>query len=150
TGKSCGAEKLNPALIAKHPITSNPDRLDYIRFAFAQGYTVEQVWEMTSIDRWFLQQVSEVVELERSLEGRELGSFTAKEFEKLKRDGLGDSQIAERIGEKTRAVRETRKKLGVKAVFNRVDTCAAEFESFTPYLYSSYESEDEAAPSDRK
>jgi carbamoyl-phosphate synthase large subunit len=150
TGKSPGTEKLNPAMIAKHLITPNPERLDYIRFAFTQGYTVEQVWEMTSIDRWFLQQVSEVVALEQSLEGRELGSFTAKEFEKLKRDGLGDSQIAERTGGKTQAVRETRKKLGVKAVFNRVDTCAAEFESFTPYMYSSYESEDEAAPSDRK
>ncbi len=150
TGKSSSAGTMDPALIAKRLITPNPDRLDYIRFAFAQGFTVEQVWEMTSIDRWFLQQVSEVVALEESLKGRELGSFTAKEFEKLKRDGLGDGQIAEIIGSERLAVREARKKLGVKAVFNRVDTCAAEFESFTPYLYSSYESEDEAAPSDRK
>jgi carbamoyl-phosphate synthase large subunit len=150
TGKSSGAEMLDPAVIARHLITPNPERLDYIRFAFTQGYTVEQVWEMTSIDRWFLQQVSEVVALEQSLKGRELRSFTAKEFERLKRDGLGDGQIAELIGEESLAVREARNKLGVKAVFNRVDTCAAEFESFTPYLYSSYESEDEAAPSDRK
>ena len=63
-----------------------------------------------------------------------------------KRDGIADRQIAERLQVEPLAVREARKKLGVRAVFNRVDTCAAEFESFTPYLYSSYESECEAAP----
>ncbi len=150
TGKSSSAQSLDPNLIAKRLITPNPERLDYIRFAFAQGYTIEQVFEMTSIDRWFLQQVSEVVALEKSLGGRELASFTAKEFRKLKRDGLGDRQIGEVIGAEPLAVREARKRLGVDAVFNRVDTCAAEFESFTPYMYSSYESEDEAAPTNRK
>jgi carbamoyl-phosphate synthase large subunit len=150
TGKASNAASLNPALIAKRLITPNPDRLDYIRFAFAQGHTVDQVFEMTSIDRWFLQQVSEVVALEQSLKGRSLESFTAREFRKLKRDGLGDRQIGEAIGSQPLDVRAARQKLGINAVFNRVDTCAAEFESFTPYLYSSYESEDEAAPSTRK
>ncbi len=150
TGKSTSAQKLDPALIAKRLITPNPERLDYIRFAFAQGHTVDEVFEMTSIDRWFLQQVWEVVAAEKSLNGRALGSITAKEFRKLKRDGLSDRQIAEAIGVEPLAVREARKRFGVTAVFNRVDTCAAEFESFTPYLYSSYESEDEAAPTDRK
>ncbi|HEY6989634.1 MAG TPA: carbamoyl-phosphate synthase large subunit [Bryobacteraceae bacterium] len=150
TGKSSNAAALDPDLIAKRLITPNPDRLGYIRFAFAQGYTVDQVFEMTSIDRWFLQQVSEVVALEESLKGRSLESFTAREFRKLKRDGLGDRQIGEAIGAAPLDVRAARRKLGVNAVFNRVDTCAAEFESFTPYLYSSYESEDEAAPSARK
>jgi carbamoyl-phosphate synthase large subunit len=150
TGKSSSGQKFDPALIAKRLITPNPERLDYIRFAFAQGHTVDEVSEMTSIDRWFLQQVWEVVALEQSLKGRELGSLTAKEFRKLKRDGLGDRQIAEAVGVDPLEVREARKRMGVTAVFNRVDTCAAEFESFTPYLYSSYESEDEAAPTDRK
>jgi carbamoyl-phosphate synthase large subunit len=150
TGKASGAKVLDPDLIAKRLITPNPDRLEYIRFAFASGYTVDQVFEMTSIDRWFLQQVWEMVALEASLAGRTLDSITAKEFRKLKRDGLGDRQIAEIIGVEPLEVREARKRLGTRAVFNRVDTCAAEFESFTPYLYSSYESEDEAAPTDRR
>ena len=154
TGKSSGLQ-FDPDLIAKRLITPNPERLEYVRFAFARGYTVDQVFEMTSIDRWFLHQVSEIVALEQSLVGRTLDSITAHEFRKLKRDGLGDRRIAELISTDTNSVdalqvREYRKKLGVSAVFNRVDTCAAEFESFTPYLYSSYESEDEAAPTNRK
>ncbi len=150
TGKSSNAQALDPNLIAKRLITPNPDRLDYIRFAFAQNYTVAQVHEMTRIDPWFLQQVAEVVAEEQALAGRELRSITAKEFRRLKRNGLGDRQIADKLGVEPLAVRTARKQLGVSAIFNRVDTCAAEFESFTPYMYSSYESEDESAPTDRK
>ncbi len=150
TGKSAGAQSLDPDLIPKRLITPNPERLDYIRFAFAQGYTIEQVFEMTSIDRWFLRQLAELVATEQSLSNRSLASLTAKEFRNLKRDGFGDRQIAEALGCEPLEVRQARKKVGVQAVFNRVDTCAAEFESFTPYLYSSYESEDESAPTDRK
>jgi carbamoyl-phosphate synthase large subunit len=150
TGKASTANSLDSDLIAKRLITPNPERLPYIRLAFQQGYTVDQVFEMTAIDRWFLEQVAETVALEKSLAGRKLETITAREFRKLKRDGLGDRQIADQIGTEPIAVREARKRLGVQAVFNRVDTCAAEFESFTPYLYSSYESEDEAAPNDRK
>jgi carbamoyl-phosphate synthase large subunit len=149
TGRTT-AKALDIHLIPQRLITPNPERLDYIWFAFQQGYTVEQVHEMTSIDPWFLHQVAEVVGLEKSLNRRSLESLTAKEFRKLKRDGLGDSQIGRLVNAKALQVREARKNLGVQAVFNRVDTCAAEFESFTPYLYSSYESEDEAAPSSRK
>src|SRR5579875_1076193 len=137
TGKASGAQAFDPALIAKRLITPNPDRLDYIRFAFREGYSVERVHEMTMIDRWFLEQVAETISAERSLAGRALDSITAKEFRKLKRNGLGDSQIGRQVGAESIAVRDARRKLGVSAVFNRVDTCAAEFESFTPYLYSS-------------
>ncbi|MGH9655475.1 MAG: carbamoyl-phosphate synthase large subunit, partial [Bryobacteraceae bacterium] len=150
TGKASGAKHLDPDLIAKRLITPNPDRLDYIWFAFQQGYTPERVHEMTMIDPWFLRQVWDVVALEKSLDGRKLESIDAREFRTLKRAGLGDRQIGERLGIDGLAVREARTKFGVHAIFNRVDTCAAEFESFTPYLYSSYESEDEAAPTDRK
>src|SRR5690349_22042864 len=80
TGKSSSAHSLDPALIAKRLITPNPERLDYIRFAFRQGYTVDQIFEMTNIDRWFLRQISDVVELEKSLMGRNLESIGAKEF----------------------------------------------------------------------
>jgi carbamoyl-phosphate synthase large subunit len=149
TGKADGV-RLDPQLIPQRLITPNPERLDYIRFAFLEGYSVEQVYEMTKVDRWFLQQVAEVVALEATFSNRTLASITAKEFRQAKRDGLGDRQIANRVGAAPLEVREARKALGIKAVFNRVDTCAAEFESFTPYLYSSYESEDEADPSTRK
>ena len=150
TGKSSSAQQFDPSLIAKRLITPNPERLDYIRFAFGQGYTVDQVHEMTSIDRWFLEQIAYLIRTEKALSGRKLESISAQEFRKLKRDGFGDRQIAEAIGAEPLAVRKARLALGVKAIFNRVDTCAAEFESFTPYMYSSYESEDEADPSDRK
>src|SRR3954465_4298491 len=83
TGKSAGAKSLDPELIPKRLITPNPERLDYIRFAFERGYTVEQIHEMTNVDRWFLQQVAETVALERSLDGRNLESITAREFRKF-------------------------------------------------------------------
>jgi carbamoyl-phosphate synthase large subunit len=150
TGKASAAEVFDEQLIAKRLITPNPDRLGYIRFAFERGYTVEQIHEMTAVDPWFLKQVCEQVQLEQSLKGRPLASITAEEFLHLKRDGLSDSVIARQTGSTAEEVRNTRKDLGVKAVFNRVDTCAAEFESFTPYLYSSYESEDESGAVDRK
>ena len=150
TGKAAGAQALDPRLIPQRLITPNPDRLDYIRFALLNGYNVEQVYEMTRVDRWFLQQVAEVMQLETALSKRTLDSITAHEFRQAKRDGLGDRQMGTLLGAPPLKVREARKRSGVRAVFNRVDTCAAEFESFTPYLYSSYESEDEAAPSARK
>jgi carbamoyl-phosphate synthase large subunit len=150
TGKSDNAKNLDKELIPKRLITPNPERLDYIRFALETGYSVEQIYEMTKIDRWFLQQMKEVSDLEQSLKGRSLDSLTAREFRKFKRDGLGDRQMGNLLGAKPLEIRERRKELGVAAVFNRVDTCAAEFESFTPYMYSSYESEDEAAPTKRK
>ncbi len=149
TGKS-NATSLEPQLIPQRLITPNPERLEYLLFAFQQGYSVEQIHEMTSIDPWFLRQLLEMVALEHSLEGRSLESLTEKEFRKLKRDGLSDVQIGRAVHAEALEIREARKRVGIRAVFNRVDTCAAEFESFTPYLYSSYESEDEAAPTSRK
>jgi carbamoyl-phosphate synthase large subunit len=148
TGKASGAEKLDENLIPQRLITPNPERLSYIRFALERGYTPAQIQDMTKIDPWFLEQLLEITELEQSLDGRTLASLSKQDFLKAKRDGLSDDRIARATGTAALEVRERRKQLGVRAVFNRVDTCAAEFESFTPYLYSSYESEDEAAPRD--
>jgi carbamoyl-phosphate synthase large subunit len=150
TGKSDGAVKYQRDLIEPRLITPNPDRLGYIRFAFEQGHTEEQVHALTQIDPWFLRQVREMVDLEKSLAAKSLDSLTREDFVQAKRDGIGDSFLARAWNVERTAVRARRKELGVSAVFNRVDTCAAEFESFTPYLYSSYESECEASPSDRK
>ena len=148
TGKSDGATKYVADLIEPRLITPNPDRLGYIRFAFESGYTEEQVQALTSIDPWFLRQVREMVDLERS--GGSLATATREQLVRFKRDGLSDSRIARMWNTDRLAVRDKRKQLGVTAVFNRVDTCAAEFESFTPYLYSSYESECEANPTCNK
>ncbi|MEO7143979.1 MAG: carbamoyl-phosphate synthase large subunit [Bryobacteraceae bacterium] len=150
TGKSESAQKYDESLIQARLITPNPDRLGYIRFAFEQGYTVEQVQEITSIDPWFLRQVREMVDSERELKRGNLETATRETLQEAKRDGVSDSTLARFWGVNPLDVRAKRKSLGVRAVFNRVDTCAAEFESFTPYLYSSYESECEANPSDRK
>src|SRR4051794_2275189 len=100
TGKASSSVTLDLQLIRQRLITPNPERLDYIRFAFAQSYSVEQVFELTKIDRWFLQQIKEIVDLEQSLTGRSLDSLTTQEFRKLKRDGLGDRQISEKLGVK--------------------------------------------------
>jgi carbamoyl-phosphate synthase large subunit len=150
TGKSDSAVKYQQELIDPRLITPNPDRLGYIRFAFANGYTQEQVQALTAIDPWFLRQVREMVDLEKDLASTSLEKVTRQQLLTAKRDGLSDAALGRAWNAGANAVRARRKELGVKAVFNRVDTCAAEFESFTPYLYSSYESECEADPTDRK
>jgi len=150
TGKSSAAEVFDENLIPKRLITPNPDRLNYIRFALDKGWSVEAIHDATKIDRWFLQQMKEITEQVASLKGRALDSLSPDDLRQAKRDGLSDDQLGRLTGKTGLDVRERRKAVGVSAVFNRVDTCAAEFESFTPYLYSSYESECEANPSDRK
>ncbi|HML16533.1 MAG TPA: carbamoyl-phosphate synthase large subunit [Bryobacteraceae bacterium] len=149
TGKSDGATRYVRELIEPRLITPNPDRLGYIRYAFECGYTEDQVHALTSIDPWFLRNVREQVDLEQSLADRSIEGATREDFFEFKRDGISDSRLARAWKTDALTVRNRRKELGVRAVFNRVDTCAAEFESFTPYLYSSYESECEAAPSNR-
>ncbi len=150
TGKSSTTEVYDEALIPKKLITPNPDRLQYIRFAFRKGWTIERVQEMTSIDPWFLTQVKQTIDLEESLAGKKLEDLDQVTLRQAKRDGLSDKVLARAVNVTPNELRDHRKSLGVEAVFNRVDTCAAEFESFTPYLYSSYESECEAEPSDKK
>jgi carbamoyl-phosphate synthase large subunit len=151
TGKSAKAEEaLDEALIPNKLITPTPDRLPYVRFALDRGYSVEDIHEMTKIDPWFLRQMEEVsLELKR-MAGHGALDADADAFRKAKRMGFSDAQLARAWNTTELDVRERRKALGVRAVFNRVDTCAAEFESFTPYLYSSYETECEAEPTDRK
>src|SRR6516162_4459624 len=152
TGRAFGSEKFDKALIPQKLITPTPDRLSYIRFALASGHTVDEIHEMTSIDRWFLEQMKDVADFERE-ELNHSGQNTEetrKILRKAKRYGISDVQIAKTWGTDELTVRAKRKELGVRAVFSRVDTCAAEFESFTPYLYSNYEGACEANPSDRK
>jgi carbamoyl-phosphate synthase large subunit len=150
TGKAFGAEKFDSALISQKLITPTPDRLNYIRFAMAQGYSVAEVHELTAIDPWFLEQMKEVVDFEGTLASTSLSAATKDLFRSGKRFGISDAQFAKTWNVSENEVRKRRKELGVRAVFSRVDTCAAEFESFTPYLYSNYEGACEADPADRK
>ena len=150
TGRAAESETFDPELIRQRLITPNPERLGYIRFAFEQGWTVEQIQEITAIDPWFLKQMREMVELETELAKHSIDTVPREMLVTAKRDGVSDTRLSMLWDTGSQAVRRKRQELGIRAVFNRVDTCAAEFESFTPYLYSSYESENESAPTDRK
>src|SRR5580700_2333136 len=150
TGRAEKSETFDPTLIRQRLITPNPDRLGYIRFALEQGWTVEQIHEITAIDSWFLKQMREMVDLEAVLAKESFDTVSRESLLRAKRDGISDTRLGLLWNTGSQAVRKKRQALGINAVFNRVDTCAAEFESFTPYLYSSYESENESAPSDRK
>jgi carbamoyl-phosphate synthase large subunit len=121
-----------------------PQRVWYIRYAFKAGMTVEQVFELSGIDPWFLDNLLEIVETEEEL--RSCGGWEALSRERLrtaKRFGFSDRQLATIFGVDEMAVRRRRLELGIRAVYKSVDTCAAEFEAYTPYYYSCYEEEDE-------
>ena len=157
TGKAFGSDKFDKNLIANKLITPTPDRLNYLLFALSTGMSVAEIHDLTAIDPWFLTQMKEVVDFEiahtgdpLTTPGLALHEIPADTFRTAKRYGISDTQLARMFDSEQIAVRERRKELGVKANFSRVDTCAAEFESFTPYLYSNYESACEADPVDRK
>ena len=150
TGKKAGSEVYDPELITQRLITPTPERLNYIRYALAQGYSVKEIAEMTRIDPWFLQQLKIVADFQREIEGETLETISSEKFLEAKRLGLSDNRLARYWSVEEDAVRTKRKEAGIKAIFKRVDTCAAEFESFTPYLYSDYELECESEPTDRR
>jgi carbamoyl-phosphate synthase large subunit len=147
TGKKFGSDSYDVNLIPQKLITPTPDRLNYLRFAFRSGYTAAEIHEMTAIDPWFLEQLRQTIDFEQDLPNQEQ---TRPVLAQAKRLGLSDQQIGAAWGKTELEIRQQRKDLGVTAVFNRVDTCSAEFESFTPYLYSTYESSCEANPSNRR
>ena len=150
TGRKSGTDVYSADLIPKRLITPNPDRLNYIRFALAQGRSAAEVHELTGIDPWFLAQIETVVDFQRELGRAAAEEVTREQMLQAKRYGLSDNRLARLWGETETAVRNRRKQWNIRAVFKRVDTCAAEFESFTPYLYSVYEEECEADPSETR
>jgi carbamoyl-phosphate synthase large subunit len=121
----------------------------FIRFGFRAGMTVEELHQLTWVDRWFLEQMREIVEMESKLE--KTGKSLAHPLLKLAKEyGFTDVQIANLTGLTKEQIRELRDKNGINTVYRLVDTCAAEFEAKTPYYYSSYGDENEIIPSDRK
>ena len=127
-----------------------PDRIWFVADAFRLGLTIAEVHDETGIDPWFLAQIEELVALERRLKGRSLGGLTAEELRFLKRKGFSDRRLAKLLGAHPNEVRGARNLLGVRPVYKRVDTCAAEFATTTAYMYSTYEDECEANPTARK
>jgi carbamoyl-phosphate synthase large subunit len=154
TGKKVGAEEIEPKRLTQRLVTPQPERLSYVRFAFRQGLTVREVARMTSIDPWFLYHIKEVTDTIAHVGEQSLDNLSPELLRKAKRMGISDERIAEVLGSPTHEgvdeVRALRYRHGVKPVFKLVDTCAAEFESMTPYLYSTYDEEDEAPPTDKR
>ncbi len=129
----------------------NPLRLWYVGAALRHGIALERIHEITHIDPWFLHQIQEIIACERCLTTLPRGSIPEPSLLRwAKRSGLGDARVAALCGVSEDAVRERRIQAGIVPVYKRIDTCAAEFEAHTPYLYSTYEEEDEAQISDRK
>jgi len=126
--------------------TPTPDRIFAVGDAFRAGMSVDDVYELTSIDKWFLRHMREIIALEKEIAGKP----ATGNWKHWKRNGFSDRQIANLTGRTERDVRDERHALGIRPVYKRVDTCAAEFEASTPYLYSTYETECESAPTDRR
>jgi len=127
-----------------------PERLFYVADAFRAGMSVEDIHALSFIDPWFLDQIEEILEEEKRLEAEGLASLDAARLRKLKRDGFSDARLAQLAGTNEAAIRALRRAHKVKPVYKRVDSCAAEFATSTAYLYSTYEDECEAQPSDRE
>ena len=127
----------------------NAERVWYVRYAMKEGISLDEIHEITHIDPWFLDHLHEIVEFEEQL--REIGSLEKLDkptLKKAKQMGFSDRQLATLLDSAELTVREHRKQLGIVAVYKSVDTCAAEFEAYTPYYYSTYEDEDETPEKD--
>ncbi|MBL8328576.1 MAG: carbamoyl-phosphate synthase large subunit [Rubrivivax sp.] len=132
---------------------AGPERILYVADAFRIGMSAEEIFEETAIDPWFLAQIEEIVSTERALDDRGAASLGADEWRYLKGKGFSDKRLGKLLGTTQHDVRARRQALGVRPVYKRVDTCAAEFATPTAYLYSTYESaegECEAEPSERR
>ena len=150
-GWGCDRPEKLPSLNEIRPKlrTPNPERIFELRHALQLGLTVEEIYDLTGIDPWFLNQMAGLLKTEKFLKRTSLEQLSADQLWAVKRQGFSDRQIAYATHTTEDAVRQYRKGLGVIPVYKTVDTCAAEFEAFTPYYYSTYESETEVLPSDR-
>jgi len=147
-------EAVNPLRLEDVPLNElerklarpNSQRFSYVTHAISQGMPLSEIYRLSRIDPWFLDQLSAVMEIQESVEGCELEEISASTLVSFKETGLSDRRLAYLTGRTEEEARAYRKSFGIVPVYKRVDTCGAEFESYTPYLYSTYESEDEAAP----
>lgn len=129
---------------------AGPERIFYVADAFRIGMTLDEVHQMTDIDMWFLVQIKELIDIEKRVAQVKLEDITKEEMLFLKKKGFSDKRLASVLGVKEAEVRRRRHALDVHPVYKRVDTCAAEFETRTAYMYSTYQDECEAMPTDRR
>ena len=154
TGKRVGAEVIEPRRLTQRLVTPQPERLDYIRYAFRRGQSVREVARTTTMDPWFLYQIKEITDTLTLVGEQNADTISPELLRRAKRMGISDARLAEvwklDSGAGVQQVRTLRQAQGLKPVFKLVDTCAAEFESETPYLYSTYDEEDEAPATGRR
>jgi len=141
---------LDDAELRRRLVVPSAERVYFVMHALTIGYSMEEVHDLTKIDPWFLDNLSEIIERERQLRRESLETISAVELREAKRMGFSDQRLATLLATTEDQVRQARIEMGIRPVFKRVDTCGAEFESFTPYLYSTYEDEDEANPTTNK
>jgi carbamoyl-phosphate synthase large subunit len=128
----------------------NSHRFSYITYALQHDWPIAEIYRLSRIDPWFLSQLREVMDIQRDIEGKKLADISAEELRDFKEVALSDRRLAYLTEVSEDEVRARRKELGIVPVYKRVDTCGAEFESHTPYLYSTYETEDESAPTNKR
>nr|WP_298376483.1 carbamoyl-phosphate synthase large subunit [uncultured Halomonas sp.] len=148
--KSGEFSEANLGLIKGELQAAGAERIFFIADALRAGMSVNEIFALTNIDRWYLVQLEELVRIEQDLAQRSLAELDARELFALKRKGFADARLANLLGVSEQEFRQTRHKHGIRPVYKRVDTCAAEFASHTAYMYSTYEEECEAAPSNRQ
>ncbi len=157
-GLGCDGKDRNPTReeIIQKLRTPNADRVFYIRYALKAGFSVDEIYELTKIDRWFIRKIKNIVDMEEQLKTwaektkYDIWKVPDEVIRKAKRLGFSDYQLAYIFRTNEREVRKRRKKSRIVAVYKMVDTCAAEFEAKTPYYYSTYEQENDAIPTKRK
>ncbi len=138
-------------LIRENLRIPRPDRPWFLAEAFREGFTVEQVYELSAIDPWFLRRLQELVAQSKALaEAGKVSKLSDELLYEAKANGFSDRYLAQLFGQPEDEIRAHRQARKIRPVYKRVDTCAAEFEAHTPYLYSTYEEEDEAPPTERK
>src|SRR5918911_1180223 len=128
----------------------NSQRFSYVTYALRQGVPIQEIYRLSRIDPWFLEQLDQVMRIQKNVEGHTLEEIPEDVLREFKEAALSDRRLAYLTGRTELEVREYRRRLGLKPVYKRVDTCDAEFESYTPYLYSTYEPTCEADPNPRK
>ncbi|MGQ9683552.1 MAG: carbamoyl-phosphate synthase large subunit [Anaerolineae bacterium] len=155
-GADASDERIDPDRLRERLSIPTPERLAYVRYALQSGWSIDAVARLTHIDPWFLAQMEDLINLEGRLRAFSLASVPTRLLREAKRKGFSDRQLARLLNvggagsEGAQAVRRRRLEAGIRAVYNRVDTCGAEFEAYTPYLYSTYETCCEAAPNGRR
>ena len=154
-GLETGKDGLTPLSTDREEIIheiseAGPERIFYVADAMRLGLTNDEIHEMTSIDPWFLAQMRELIDIEKRVEGVNLADISREDLFFLKQKGFSDKRLAKLTGCHEDDVRNRRHALNIRPVYKRVDTCAAEFETKTAYMYSTYQTEDESQPSDKK